>query len=121
MKLLIWRKSFVKIQIMIISIMICVGILSGCNEKSASLTDEERRFVGTWNGNISVFDVIAFFPDRACSHYSDLSGNWEIKDGKLVITVKDAEYTYDYSFSNNDDVLTIKEIASEISRVYRRQ
>ena len=107
--------------LLIAMMMICIGFLSGCNEQSVSLSDEEKRFVGTWNGSIDIFDVLVFFPDRACCYFFDFTGIWEIKDGNLVITVKDAKYTYGYSFSNNDDILTIIDIESGNSWDYRRQ
>jgi len=122
MKFFIWRKKkYIKIQILLITMMICVGLLSGCNETSVSLTDEEKRFVGTWNGNTTIFNVIAFFPDRACSYLFDLSAIWKIKDEKLVIKAKQGEFTYDYSFSNNNDTLIITYIESGESWIYRRQ
>lgn len=109
------------IPILLSAMIICVSFLSGCNENSDSLTDEEKRFVGTWNGSGGVFDVLAFFSDRACLYFFDFSGIWEINDGKLVINVKDGEHTYDYSFSNNDETLTITEVGSVNSWDYIKQ
>lgn len=100
-------------------IMICVGILSGCNEEIASLKDEEKRFLGTWKA--SDLDIIAFFSDRACSYFNDLSGIWEVKEGKLIIVDKDGKYVFDYSFSNNDELLTITDVESGDSLNFLRQ
>lgn len=110
-----------KIPILLIALMvISVGFLSGCNEENNSLTDEESIFVGTWKGD-GLWDIIAFFSDRTCSHYLDLSGTWEIKDGKLVITEKDGLFKYDYLFTNDDNTLTLTNVVSGNPKEFIRQ
>jgi hypothetical protein len=94
-------------------------ILSGCSEEIPSLSNEEKRFIGTWKG--SGVHVMAFFPDRACSFHSDFSGYWEIKEGKLIIDLEYGELILDYEFSENDDIVTITEEASGYTGDYIRQ
>lgn len=107
------------ISILLILMMICVMILSGCSEEIPSLSNEEKRFIGTWKG--SGVHVMAFFPDRACSFHSDFSGYWEIKEGKLIIDLEYGELILDYEFSENDDIVTITEEASGYTGDYIRQ
>jgi hypothetical protein len=94
-------------------------VLSGCNEKNAPLSKEEKRFLGTWKGSST--HVMAFFPDRACSFLSDFSGYWEIKDGKLIIELKYGKVILDYIFSEDDSIVTITEEASGYTGDYIRQ
>jgi hypothetical protein len=93
--------------LVIIIIFLFVG-LSGCTNNS--LNSDSKKFVGTW--------IDSRFPDESFIFLSNNSGTWtdvsmlwEIKDGKLVITLQltssESENIYDYTFSNNDKTLTL--------------
>ena len=100
----------------------CVSILSGCNEKSVSLTAEEKRFVGTWK-EISTNSTLTFFSDGTCTSY--LAPNYEVKDGKLVFSTytdgNKIQIAYDYVFSDNDTILTIASVDTGETDVYTKQ
>ncbi|UCD13315.1 MAG: hypothetical protein JSW60_07090 [Thermoplasmatales archaeon] len=101
-------------------LLLAVG-LSGCNEVTNSYPSEESRFVGTWEQR--EYLSITFFLDETCSWLGNISGKWEIKDGKLEITF--VEYgdihVYDYSFSNNDNSLTLTNVKGGGADVYNKK
>ena len=107
------------LPLLLIIMMISVVVLSGCEEENPPLTNEEKRFLGTWKG--PTIHVMAFFPYRACSFHSDFSGYWEVKDGKLIIELKYGTVILDYIFSEDDSILTITEEASGYTGDYIRQ
>ena len=84
--------------------MVSVGFLSGC-------IDDKSKFIGTWSTGSS-YSTITFFSDGTCSYAGMSSGSWEIKDGKLVINGLGMSGTFEYSFSNNDNMLTITHVAT---------
>lgn len=118
----IMKKHLIVIGIVII--LLVVG-LSGCNDFS-SQTSEEDRFVGTWEGEKS--RTITFFSDGEWIGIGEwlggLNGNYEIKDGKLVMDyiIEETKYSliYDYSFSNNDITLTLT-TPENVSEVFTKQ
>ena len=101
-----------KTLVIVISIILWTILFSGCNEKEINnniTPSEEDRFIGTWKSERGAL-TITFFSDDDCSFFG-LSGYWEIKDEKLVITTYEVEQNiiYDYSFSNDDKTLTLTE------------
>ena len=97
-------------------LLVCVG-LSGCldNEDGCQIqSSEEKRFVGTWaTDNITMAQLlvgtsITFFSDTTTSFPNSY---YEVKDGKLVITTPESKWVLDYSFSNNDNVLTLSSVS----------
>ena len=83
-------------KILVLSILLVVVVLSGCNESNNSDKSDEDRITGTWivsepyeDGPSSIiyiflsdktFEVIATFEG-----YNDsFNGNWKIVDNKLV-------------------------------------
>jgi len=113
-----------KKQLMIIGIIVIlltVG-LSGCTETN-SLSEEEKRFVGSWIMQ-GQEDIITFYSDGGMS--GSFGGDkYEIKDGKLVILTKiSGGYTqelYNYSFSNNDTKLILINININIIHTLIKQ
>ncbi len=96
----------------IIALLVCVGF-SGCiNDKS--------KFNGTWSTGSS-YSTITFFSDGTCSYAGMSSGSWEIKDGKLVINGFGMSGTFEYSFSNNDNMLTITQVATGQITIFTKQ
>jgi hypothetical protein len=87
------------IIILLITVELC-----GCSE------NRDSRFVGTWKKQESIIQF-TFLSDGTVPNFIFLTGNWQVKDNKLVITIFNNQVTrdivYDYSFSNNDKTLTL--------------
>ena len=91
----------------ILAILITVG-LSGCNEIINTVNPEKNKFVGTWKHNDT--QMIFFSDGTTPNAFLGITGNWDIKDGKLVITVRGdstVDFVYSYIFSDNDKTLTV--------------
>jgi hypothetical protein len=82
-------------------ILVSIG-LSGCNEVQNSPETDISKFIGTWKSE-DKSEVITFFSDNTFSGGTSFSGTWELKDGKLVISLLGGEFvdTYDYIFFND--------------------
>jgi len=116
----------------IVVLLVCVG-LSGCNQISNTLNSDKSKFVGTWKTDIknqygvgNYTDTYIFFSDGTLSTTYlgsgsvNIPGSWEIKDGKLVLTVM-VQAVYNYSFSNNDHTLTLTPMADGESQHFYKQ
>ena len=109
-----------------IAVLLIVVGLSGCNENGDSsnngLTDEEKKFIGTWEGtsvflsddpevNITINVTYIFESNGNCVVESNsveiLNGNWEIINDNLAITANDDTKTGSYQFSNDYHALLI--------------
>jgi len=103
-----------KKQIIIIGIAILLNVvgLSGCFNSDNS-NSELNKFVGTWkHGTLQDGGNIKFLSNGKCTYYN-ISGKWEIKDGKLVIDLTDRDMTFDYNFlydQNDNQILELKEV-----------
>ena len=67
---------------------------------------------------------MTFFSDGTCSYA--LAPNYEVKDGKLVVFLysegnKMNQSAYDYSFSENDTILTLTSVNNGNPDVYTKQ
>jgi len=106
-------------------LLLIVG-LSGCNEINPFSGDD--RFVGTWKSENELYGTITFFSDGEYSGsglwFGVLAGNYEIKDGKLVMsyTIEGSKISnvYDYSFSDSDTTLTLTTHGNN-SQVFTKQ
>ena len=80
--------------------------MSGCNEDNAK--DDTELIVGTWKDDRFPNESFTFLSNGTGSWTND-SMLWEIKDGKLKITIQSSgsENIYDYTFSDNDQTLTL--------------
>jgi len=100
------KKQFVILGI--ITILVSVG-LSGCNQVSTTLSQENNRFIGTWKNTTSHM-TLELSSDGTCSMWN-YTGTWDLKDGKLVIDLTTvgvpSTYTYIYLFFNNDNTLKL--------------
>lgn len=116
-----------KIVILLIALMvISIGMLSGCNESTGDiLSSEEKRFVGTWKTTDPVGNNIAitFFSDRTCAGF--VYPNYEVKDEKIVFSMyvegNKIQLIFDYSFSDNDIILTLTSVDTGKSDIYTKQ
>ncbi len=115
----------------IIIILLAVG-LSGCEENN--LSDEEKKFVGTWvdsesyEGRMTVsfifssdktFEMILTYAGGT----NRTSGTWIIVDDILGLNITELNMlsaAYKYNFTNNDNTLTIVDDSGNIG-VFTKQ
>ena len=92
--------------IAILAILVSVGLILFTNNP---FNTEKNRFIGTWEEKDTITPLtFTFFSDGTCS-VTNISSTYDIKDGKLVVTMTGEEliWTWSYSFSNNDSILTL--------------
>ena len=116
------KKQFTIINIIIL---LSVIIFSGCNDLDENR--ESNRFIGYWylqSGglNYSLGKSVKFNSDGTLSN-DTIVATYEIKDGKLVVTVGDFArmYIFDYSFSEDDYVLTLTNIEYGETKLYIKE
>ena len=114
--------------LLIVSMVIGIVFLSGCTDNP--FVSEKNKLVGTWEEQLTSSTTLVFFSDGTCvsnSHEgaSTSSGEWELKDNKLVMTITFGEETttsfWDYSFSNDDNILYLTSVGSDTVFVFDRQ
>lgn len=112
-----------KIQLLTIGIIILFVVgLSGCNEENNTLNTEKNRFIGTWqNTTMGFTTTITLFSDSTCKINTG-NGTWDLKDGKLVITLAltGQPTEFPYTFSNNDRTLTLTP-SNNVPMIYSKQ
>ncbi len=98
-------------------LLICVG-LSGCTNP---LDPERNRFIGSWKADV-VSWAYTFFSDGTCS-IMGASGTYELKEGKLVVYTAGGQATtvWNYTFSNNDNTLTLEDVGGVLTLVFNKQ
>ncbi len=111
-------------------LLICVG-LSGCTneDKSQDGTDASNdlaKFVGTWK-SIERDREYTFYSNSSyllsTTEYGGVStsrGTYEVKDERLTLHGL-AVGPFMYSFSNNDNTLTLTDVDDGDSEVYTKQ
>lgn len=108
----------------ILLVLVAVG-LSGCNESLPS-SNIDSKLVGTWVYNTYGVDlVITFFSDGKFNDEYLFSGEYEIKDEKLVISsvIDGTEFSrvYDYYFTENNTKLHLTEVGMDDTTIYTKQ
>lgn len=104
-------------------ILLCTG-LSGCinedkEQDNTSTGNDFDNFVGIWT--VDGYNGITFFSNETLAYYYD-NGMWELRDGKLQITVGSWNATVDYQFSNNHETITLTGLSGGSSSiVYTKQ
>lgn len=112
------RKKFIAILIVILLIaLLAIIFFNYFNEKN-SLSDEEKKFVGTWTAEKEGLPtgVVTFSSDRKVvgGGHTD---KWKVENGLLILY---DDYTtekviYQYSFSYNNTILTLKSLDNIVS------
>lgn len=96
-----------------------IVVVSGC---TSSFVDKDR-FIGTWRETTSPVYLV-LFSNGSC-FFADVSGTWDINDGKLVLMITSGPVftnTYQYVFSNHDTTLElICYECGDSPRVFTRQ
>jgi ABC-type Fe3+-hydroxamate transport system substrate-binding protein len=107
----------------IVALLVAVG-LSGCNQVSNTLNPEKNKFVGTWTFTDMFGNPVTlnFFSDGTFA-FPLANGNYDIKNGKLVLTYSEGTViVWDYIFSNYDKTVTIYSPGpTETSQVWTKQ
>ncbi len=111
--------GIIGILIIVISAWLFIGEFSSfaksIGKKSEDIVlTEKSKFVGTWISNedntpMLLGNKVTFFSDGRIG-LNDRIPDFEsyiIQDCKLVIQLSGMEYFYDYSFSNNNNMLTV--------------
>lgn len=89
---------------------------SNLGEESKIVMDDKNRFVGTWettyiegDDRFVGFNGIYNFKTDGTGAIGGLICTWNIENGKLVIDYNEgfSTLTYNYSFSNEDNALTL--------------
>jgi len=85
--------------------------------------------VGTWETEEKVYsggnyrDIITFFSNGTFQSTffgsGSISGTWELKDGEFAMNYT-IEILFDYSFTNNDNILTLIPLEGEGTEVCHR-
>lgn len=85
-------------------------LFSGCidDPPAGTIQGEANRFVGSWQTDEGLELILS--SDESCLFIGG-SGDWELKDGKLFITIRFEDgqnmMSYDYQFSDKDTTLTL--------------
>jgi len=92
------------------SFLLLATLFSGCIDDlpAGTLQGEAKRFVGSWKTDEGLGLILS--SDESCLYIGG-SGDWELKDGKLFITIRFSNgqnmMSYDYQFSDEDKTLTL--------------
>jgi len=111
-------------KIFIILFIITLCILVGCidEEKENPSKNGDDRFIGVWKSNISL-TTITFFSDGTGS-LGGWSITWKIMDNKLIIATPEKSgitVPYDYSFSNDNNILILTSVDGGTQEVFIKQ
>ena len=95
-----------------ITLVFLIAILSGCTDSSL---DDKKRLVGIWRiEGEEELDLMEYaFLDNGTfffTKYPNVSGTWDIKDGKLFTDFYGVNSSSYYSFSNNDQTFTLTDL-----------
>ena len=97
--------------------------LSGCFESGITLEDAGSKLVGTWRTD-SVYDTLILSSNGKCKKFT-YDGTWFLEDDKLIINYemrnKPYEYTYYYSFSDNNNTLSLTNVDNDYTIIYSRK
>ena len=119
------QKHFAFILVIVI---LCLSFLSGCSQPDP----DREKFIGTWitepksnplgEGNYT--DIRTFYANGSYASTNigigTIPGSWYLSNGKLVIDIY-FPGTYQYSFSQNNTVLTLISENREFTENLTRQ
>ena len=96
------KKKVLLVVAFIVAVIIIVGLILFF----VIFQNDESKFVGTWSSS-SEYSVIKFHSDGTCIIPDGTSGTWELKDGNFFLDIYGISGEFEYSFSNNDETLTL--------------
>ena len=98
----------------IIFLTLMIFIFSGCTE--------DNRFIGTWK---SQFSITYVFKSDGDLIVAGVAGHWELDEEKLILQTPDNSFIitvkYIYSFSDNDQLLTLTDSSSGLTKILTKQ
>ena len=100
-------------------IIICTSlILSGCTQINNS--SEKEKFIGNWKE--VEYSRTFIFLSNGTGTYNNFPIEWDLKDGNLVINFGDntSSLINHYVFSDNDNTLSLTEINSSTTLVFKK-
>ena len=106
-----------KIVVLVIAlILVIIGFLSGCNENNTNENKTNReKILGMWLANVTTgpgkgsTGIYTFYSNGSFLANSDTKtwGTFDITNEKLNMSAEGVTYTYDYTFSDNDSIVTL--------------
>ena len=125
-----------KKQIIVIGIIVILLVVGfcGCNEKKDTLSSDEEIIVGIWKKSNVAYEwniTMTMHPNGTVATGSpDVGyglGEWELKDGKLILTWMEGEKiltdSWYYSFNDYNTLLCTRDLEDvyNTTSVYERQ
>ena len=119
------KKNLVMFEVVTLIICVCLlGCMDGSNSTDDSSKNKDYSFVGTWTGETVkseklVIQNVTYFSDGRFTNDIFGNGTYEINNNTIVMVYEKTgkNTTYDYSFSDNDNILTLKIVGSENTEV----
>ena len=108
----------------LVTLLISVG-LSGCTNTITSNSDR-AKFIGSWDLRTTSQTIYTLNEDNSLLQYGFKVGNWSVKEGGILefdFSLKgnlfnvSGNVLYNYVFSNNDNILTLRGVNSSASFV----
>ena len=112
------KKEFVIIGLTLIFLF---TVFTGCFGND--IDEEEKKFVGTWNRGTGPTGRPLIFTAAGNCDYHGEQARWELRDEKLVVNLTEFnnEIIFEYEFLDNDQLLILTDIETEIPLDYIRQ
>lgn len=90
-----------RILIIGIAVLLLTIGLSGC---SSNNSDDKKKFIGTWESATYLNQKITTYNSNGTGFNDDVTFEWKIKDGQLIMSWPDRDRTiiYDYKFVNTE-------------------
>jgi len=114
------NKNFMVLSVILLFLL--MGF-SGCYDRGITLVGNENRIVGTWVTD-SPYDTLSFTANGKCKKFT-YDGTWEIEDEILTIIhemrSKPIENTYYYSFSDDNNTLTLTSVDTGYTLIYSKK
>lgn len=99
-------------KILVCGIILLLVGFGGCSE-SVRIED---CFIGTWSASKELYgevkEIYTFYSNHSVfasnvGRNKSIYGNWELKDNKLYVSIQDIDYSYNYTFSNDNTILEL--------------
>lgn len=122
-----------KLQILVVIILLLIGIFNGCIEITSrhgevnrenngqTSTTDEKKFVGIWKSETS--GILSTYYSNGTYMAEGKSYYWRLEGEHLIISSMIGGYDsiYSYSFSNDNQTLTLTNIKNQNIVVYTKQ
>ncbi|MEF8848682.1 MAG: DUF4923 family protein [Candidatus Thermoplasmatota archaeon] len=106
------------ISIIIISCFIMV-FFTGCINENNNGSNEKKYFLGTWEGEVEERYISYEFKKDNTYKYTiktkKANGTWELSNNQLILTIAGNSHTFNYTFSDNYQSLTLNPVKFSFS------